>query len=156
MNINFTLLMQAVAFGAFIWFCARFIWPPLMRAIENRQKQIADGLAAGEQGRQSLSRAEKEIAQMLSDAKTRAAEIIAQGEKLRTETVEQAKDEAKTEATRILVAAKAEIAQEATRAKETLRNQVAELAVAGAAKILRREVDAKKHAEMLASIQKQL
>jgi len=156
MNINFTLLMQAVAFGAFIWFCARFIWPPLMRAIENRQKQIADGLAAGEQGRQSLSRAEKEIAQMLSDAKTRAAEIIAQGEKLRTETVEQAKGEAKTEATRILVAAKAEIAQEATRAKETLRNQVAELAVAGAAKILRREVDAKKHAEMLASIQKQL
>ncbi|HEX7270873.1 MAG TPA: F0F1 ATP synthase subunit B [Casimicrobiaceae bacterium] len=156
MNINFTLLMQAVAFGAFIWFCARFIWPPLMRAIENRQKEIADGLAAGEEGRQSLSRAEKEIAQMLSDAKTRAAEIIAQGEKLRTETVEQAKGEAKTEATRILVAAKAEIAQEATRAKETLRNQVAELAVAGAAKILRREVDARKHAEMLASIQKQL
>jgi F-type H+-transporting ATPase subunit b len=156
MNINFTLLMQAVAFGAFIWFCARFIWPPLMRAIENRQREIADGLAAGEEGRQSLSRAEKEIAQMLRDAKTRAAEIIAQGEKLRSETVEQAKGEAKTEAGRILVAAKAEIAQEATRAKEALRDQVAELAVAGAAKILRREVDAKKHAEMLASIQKQL
>jgi len=156
MNINLTLLMQAVAFGAFIWFCWRFIWPPLMRAIETRQKQIADGLAAGEEGRQSLSRAEKQVAQMLSDAKTRAAEIIAQGEKLRNEAVEQAKGEAKTEAGRILTAAKAEIAQEATRAKETLRNQVAELAVAGAAKILRREVDAKKHAEMLAAIQKQL
>jgi len=156
MNINLTLLMQAVAFGAFIWFCWRFIWPPLMRAIENRQKEIADGLAAGEEGRQSLSRAEKEVGKMLSDAKTRAAEIIAQGEKLRSETVEQAKGEAKTEANRILAAAKAEIAQEATRAKEALRNQVAELAVAGAAKILRREVDAKKHAEMLAAIQKQL
>jgi len=156
MNINLTLLMQAVAFGAFIWFCWRFIWPPLMRAIENRQKEIADGLAAGEEGRQSLSRAEREVAKMLSDAKTRASEIIAQGEKLRSETVEQAKGEAKTEANRILATAKAEIAQEATRAKEALRDQVAELAVAGAEKILRREVDARKHAEMLAAIQKQL
>jgi len=156
MNINLTLLMQAVAFGAFIWFCARFIWPPLMRAIETRQKEIADGLAAGEEGRQSLSRAEKEVAKILSDAKGRAAEIIAQGEKLKSEAIEQAKSEAKAEAARIVTAAKAEIAQEATRAKETLRNQVADLAVAGAAKILRREVDARKHAEMLAQIQRQL
>jgi F-type H+-transporting ATPase subunit b len=156
MNINLTLLMQAVAFGVFVWLCARFIWPPLMRAIETRQKTIADGLAAGEEGRQSLSRAEKEVAQMLSDARTRAAEIIAQGEKLRSETVDKAKGEAKAEATRIVAAAKAEIVQEATRAKEALRNQVADLAIAGAAKILGREIDAKKHAEMLASLQKQL
>src|SRR6266700_705845 len=83
MNINLTLLMQAVAFGVFIWFCAKFVWPPLMRAIESRQKQIADGLAAGEEGRQSLSRAEKQIATMLSEAKTRASDIVAQGESSR-------------------------------------------------------------------------
>jgi F-type H+-transporting ATPase subunit b len=156
MNINLTLLMQAVAFAVFIWFCARFVWPPLMRAIEARQKQIADGLAAGEEGRQSLSRAEKEITQMLTEAKTRASDIVAQGEKLKTQTIDQAKADAKTEAERILEAGKAELAQEVSRAKEALRNQVADLAVAGASKILKREVDAKAHADILASLQKQL
>ena len=156
MNMNLTLLVQAAIFGVFIWFCAAFIWPALMRAIGTRQQQIADGLAAGEEGRQSLARAEKQISEMIAQAKTRASEIVAQGEKLRSETVEQAKTDAKTEADRMLTAAKAEIAQEASRAKEALRNQVADLAVAGAAKILKREVDAKAHAELLASIQKQL
>ena len=75
MNFNLTLIMQAVAFTAFIWFCARFIWPPLMRAIETRQKQIADGLAAGEQGRKELAQAEKRDAEMLAEAKARSAEI---------------------------------------------------------------------------------
>jgi len=156
MNINFTLVMQAIAFFVFILFTAKFVWPPLMRAIETRQKQIADGLAAGEEGRLSLSKAEAQIVKLTADAKTRASEIIAQGEKLRTETVEHAKTEAKTEGERILAAAKAEIQQEVMRAKETLRNQVADLAVAGAAQILKREVDPKAHAELLARIQKQL
>jgi F-type H+-transporting ATPase subunit b len=156
MNINLTLLMQAVIFALFIWFCARFIWPVLMRAIGERQKQIADGLAAGEEGRQSLSRAEKQIAQMLTEAKTRASDIVAQGEKLKNETVDQAKSDAEAEADRILAAAKAEIEQEVARAKEALRNQVADLAVAGASQILKREVDAKAHSELLASLQKQL
>jgi F-type H+-transporting ATPase subunit b len=156
MDINLTLLMQAVAFAVFIGFCAKFVWPPLMRAVENRQKQIADGLAAGEEGRQSLSKAETQIAGMMTDAKTRAAEIIAQGEKLKNETIEQSKATAKAEGERIIAAAKAEIEQEVLRAKETLRNQVADLAVAGASKILKREVDPKAHAELLASIQKQL
>ena len=156
MNINFTLFMQAVAFAIFIWFCARFVWPHLMRAIEVRQKQIADGLAAGEEGRQSLSRAEKQIAQMMTEAKTRASDIVAQGEKLKSETIDQARIDAKTEGERIIAAAKAEIAQEVSRAKEALRNQVADLAVAGASQILKREVDAKAHAEILAALQKQL
>jgi F-type H+-transporting ATPase subunit b len=156
MNINLTLLMQAVAFGVFIWFCARFVWPPLMRAIETRQQQIADGLAAGEEGRQSLSRSEKRIAEMMTEAKARAAEIVAQGEKLRSETVEHSHTEAQAEADRIIAAAKAEIEQEVQRAKEALRGRVADLAVAGAAKILKREVDAKAHAELLADLQKQL
>ncbi len=156
MNINLTLLMQAVAFFVFILFCSKFIWPPLMRAIDTRQKQIADGLAAGEEGRQSLSKAEARIAEMMTDAKARVSEIIAQGEKLKSETIEQSKDAAKVEGDRIIAAAKAEIQQEVLRAKESLRNQVADLAVAGAAKILKREVDPKAHAELLAEIRKQL
>jgi F-type H+-transporting ATPase subunit b len=156
MNLNLTLFVQAAIFGVFIWFCAKFIWPVLMKAIDTRQKQIADGLAAGEEARQSLARTGTQITSMITDAKTRASEIIAQGEKLKSETIDQAKSQAKVEADRILAAAKAEIAQEATRAKEALRNQVAALAVAGAAKILKREVDPKAHAEMLASLEKQL
>ncbi|NDP41225.1 MAG: F0F1 ATP synthase subunit B [Aromatoleum sp.] len=156
MDINLTLLMQAVAFAAFIWFTAKFVWPPLMHAIETRQKQIADGLAAGEQGKQSLASAEKRIAEMLAEAKSRSHEIIVQGEKLGSETIEAAKTEAKVEADRIITAAKAEIQQEVARAKESLRNQVSDLAVAGATKILKREVDAKAHADLLAAIRQEL
>ena len=155
MNINLTLVMQAVAFFAFIWFCARFIWPPLMQAIETRQKQIAEGLAAGEAGKKSLATTEKRIAEMLTEAKSRSSEIIAQGDKLKTETIEAAKSEAKAEGERIVAAAKAEIEQEVARAKESLRNQLADLAVAGARQILQREVDPKAHADLLAAIQKQ-
>ncbi|TMG82580.1 MAG: F0F1 ATP synthase subunit B [Betaproteobacteria bacterium] len=156
MNINLTLLMQAVAFFAFILFTAKFVWPPLMRAIETRQKQIADGLAAGEEGRHNLVNAEKRIAEMLSEAKARATEIVAQGEKLKSDAVDRARTDAEAEANRILAAAKSEIEQEVYRAKEALRGQVAELAVAGASRILRREVDAKAHADLLAEIEKQL
>jgi F-type H+-transporting ATPase subunit b len=156
MNINLTLLMQAVAFAAFIWFTAKFIWPPLMRAIETRQKTIADGLAAGEQGRQSLASAEKRMGELLNEAKARSAEIVAQGEKFRVETVEEAKAEAKAEAERIMAGARAEIEQEVARAKEHLRQQVATLAVAGAEKILAREVDAKAHADLLDAIKRQI
>ena len=156
MNINLTLIMQAVAFAAFIWFCARFVWPPLMNAIEARRKSIADGLAAGEQGRASLASAEKRTAEVLAQAKAQAGEIVALGEKFKAETIERAKAEAKAEAERIVSAAKAEIAQEVARAKESLRASVADLAVAGAAKILKREVDAKAHADLLREIQRQL
>jgi F-type H+-transporting ATPase subunit b len=156
MNINLTLFMQATAFAAFIWFTARFVWPHLMRAIEARQKAIADGLAAGEQGRQNLATAEKRASEVVADARSKASEIVAQGEKFKAETMEHAKAEAKAEADRIVAAAKAEIAQEVARAKESLRNQVAELAVAGASRILKREVDAKAHADLLREIQKQL
>ncbi len=156
MNINLTMLMQAIIFAIFIWLCARYIWPVLMQAIGRRQQQIADGLAAGEEGKQSLARTEKRIAEMLTEAKTRAADIVAQGEKLKTDTVEEARTQAQAEGDRLIVAAKAEIQQEVQRAKDALRGQVAELAVAGAAKILKREVDAKAHAELLAALQKQL
>jgi len=156
MNINLTLIMQAAAFAAFIWFTAKFVWPPLMRAVETRQKQIADGLAAADEGRKSLANAEKRISDLVGEARTKASEIVAQGEKFRHETVEQAKAEAKAEADRIVAAAKAEIAQEIARAKEDLRHQVSTLAIAGAEKILKREVDAKAHADLLAEIQRQV
>ena len=156
MNINLTLIMQAVAFAAFIWFTARFVWPPLMGAIEARRKTIADGLAAGEQGRANLANAEKRASDLLAQAKTQAGEIVALGEKFKAETMEHAKVEAKAEADRIVAAAKAEITQEVARAKESLRTAVAELAVAGASKILKREVDPKAHADLLREIQGQL
>jgi F-type H+-transporting ATPase subunit b len=156
MNFNLTLVMQAASFLAFIWFCAHFIWPPLMRAIETRQKQIADGLAAGEAGRHELANAEKRMAEMLSEAKAKSSEIVATGERFKSETIEQAKVEAKAEAERIINAAKAEIQQEVARAKEQLRDAVADLAVAGASKILKKDVDAKVHADLLAQLKREL
>ena len=156
MNMNLTLVMQAVAFFAFILFTAKFVWPPLIRAIETRQRQISEGLQAGEQGRQSLSTAEKRIGAMLDEAKQKAAEIVAQGEKFRAETVEAARGEAQAEKDRIVASGRSEIEQELTRAKEQLRNQVADLAVAGAARILKREVDANAHADLLAAIRTEL
>ncbi|GDX59343.1 ATP synthase subunit b [Nitrosomonadaceae bacterium] len=156
MNINFTLFSQAAAFAVFIWFTVKFVWPPLMRAIEDRQKTIADGLAAGERGKHQLELASHRSSDALKEAKQRAADIIAQAEKRASQIIEEAKGTAKDESDRIIVGAKAEVDQEVFRAKETLRQQVADLAVAGAAKILRREVDAKTHAELLISIKAEL
>jgi len=156
MNINFTLFAQALVFTAFIWFTVKFVWPPLLRAIEARQKQIADGLAAGERGKKSLEVSSKQAEQTIQEARARAAEIIVQAEKRDAQMIEEAKAAAKAEGDREKAAAKADIQQEASRAREQLREQVAALAVAGAEKILRREVDAKAHAELLEGIKKQL
>lgn len=156
MNINFTLFAQAMAFAIFIWFTVRFVWPPLMRAVENRQKTIADGLAAGERGRQELELASHRSGDVIREAKQRAADIITQAEKRAAEIVDEAKVSAREEGGRILTGAKAEVEQEVFRAREALRQQVADLALAGAAKILRREVDAKTHADLLASIKADL
>jgi F-type H+-transporting ATPase subunit b len=156
MSFNLTLIAQAVAFALFIWFTVKFVWPPLLRAIEARQKSIADGLAAGEQGRKSLEVSSKQAEQAIQDARSRAAEIVTQAEQRAAQVVEEAKANAKAEGEREKSAAKAEIQQEVSRAREKLRDQVAALAVAGAEKILRREVDAKAHADLLDGIKKQL
>lgn len=156
MNINFTLISQAMAFAIFIWFTVRFVWPPLMRAIENRQKTIAEGLAAGERGKRELELASQRSGDVVREAKQRASDIIAQAEKRAAEIVDEAKVAAREEGDRILVGAKAEVEQEVFRAKESLRQQVADLALAGATKILRREVDEKAHAELLASLKAEL
>jgi len=156
MSINLTLFVQAIVFAAFIWFTIKVVWPPLLRAIESRQKNIADGLAAAEQGRKSLETSNKKAEDVSREARDRAAELIAQAEKRGAELIEEAKAAAKEESAREKAAAKAEIEQEVARAREQLRDQVAMLAVAGAEKILRRDVDAKAHADLLSSIKGQL
>lgn len=156
MNINLTLFAQALTFAAFIGFTVKFIWPFMLRAIETRQKTIADGLAAAEQGKKSLETSTRQAGQAIEEARARAGDIIAQAEKRASEMVEEARDAAKTEGEREKAAAKAEIEQEVSRAREQLRAQVAMLALAGAEKILRREVDAKAHAQLLDSIKGQL
>jgi F-type H+-transporting ATPase subunit b len=156
MNLNLTLVAQAITFTAFIWFTVKFVWPHMLRAIESRQKTIADGLAAAEQGRRSLEQSTRQAEDAVNQARSRAAEILAQAEKRAAQLVDEARSAAKEEGNREKTAAKAEIAQEVTRAREQLRNQVASLAVAGAEKILRREVDARAHADLLESIKRQL
>lgn len=156
MNINLTLFAQALVFAAFIWFTAKLIWPYMVRAIETRQKTIADGLAAAEQGRRSLEVSARQAHEEVKKARERAAEVLAQAERRAAQMVEEAKSAAKEEGNREKAAAKAEIEQELTRAREQLRDHVASLAVAGAERILRREVDARAHADLLDAIKKQL
>ena len=156
MNLTLTIVAQAIAFALFIWFTVAVVWPPLLRAIEKRQKQIADGLAEAERGRSSLADAQKQTEVLLKEARDRAHELMAQAEKSANQRVEDAKVQAKTEADRIVASAQAQIGQEVQAAKQQLREQVAALAVAGAEKILKREVDAKAHADMLNQLKAQL
>ncbi len=156
MNLTFSLVAEAITFAAFIWFTVKFVWPPMLRAIEARQKTIADGLAAADQGRRSLEQSTQQAEEAMRQARDRAAEIIGQAEKRAAQLVDEARTAAKEEGNREKAAAKAEISQEFSRAREQLRDHVASLAVAGAEKILRREVDAKAHAELLEQIKRQL
>ena len=156
MNINFTLFAQAIVFAAFIWFTVKFVWPPLLRAIEQRQKTIADGLAAGECGRQELEAAGKRAHDELARARGRVGEIIDSAQKRDSQMLDEAKTAARAEADRILAAARADIDQQILQAREMLREQVAALAVAGAEKILRREVNAKTHGEMLDQLKREI
>ena len=156
MNFNLTLVAQAVTFALFVWFTVRFIWPYMLRAIEARQKTVADGLAAAEQGRRALEQSAQQADAAMQQARGRAAEVLAQTEKRSAQLIDEARTAAKQEGSREKAAAQAEIEQQVTRAREQLRDQVAALALAGAEKILRREVDAKAHAELLESIKRQL
>ncbi|MHB1076168.1 F0F1 ATP synthase subunit B [Thiobacillus sp.] len=156
MNFNATLIGQSVTFIFFVWFCMKFVWPPIMNALETRKKQIADGLAAADRGKHELELAAKKAGDNMRDAKAQAAEVIAQAEKRAAQIIEEAKVAAKEEGDRQLAAAQANIAQETNRARESLREQVAGLAVAGAEKILRREVNAQTHADLLGQLKAEL
>jgi F-type H+-transporting ATPase subunit b len=156
MNINLTLIGQSITFALFVWFCMKFIWPPIMAALEARRKEIADGLAAAERGHHAHELAEKRAAKHIKEAKGQASDIITQAQKRAGEIVEEAKGDAKTEAERIVTGANAEIEQEINRAREHLRHEVVSLAIAGAEKVLKREVDKDAHASTLTELATQL
>jgi len=156
MNLNLTLVAQAITFSAFIWFTVKFVWPYMLRAIETRQKTIADGLAAAEQGRRSLELSKREAEDAVNQARARGSEILGQAEKRAAQLIDEARGAAQQEGNREKAAAKAEIEQEVSRAREELRERVASLVVAGAERILRREVDVRAHADLLEAIKRQL
>ena len=156
MDINATLWGQSITFIVFVWFCMKFIWPPLMGVLETRRKTIADGLAAGEKGRHELELAEKHAVDIVKKAKHDATDVIAAADRRAAEIADQAKDTAAAEAKRIVEAARAEIDQELNRVREQLRESVSKLAVAGASRILEKEVDARTHAQLLESVVRQL
>jgi F-type H+-transporting ATPase subunit b len=156
MNINATLFVQALSFAFLIWFAVKFIWPPLNRAIDERNKRIADGLAAAEKGKAALIEAERKGEAEMKSARERASGVLGDSEKRGAQIVEEAKAAAKVEADRIIAGAREQIAAEVAKAKTELREQVAALAVAGAEKILQREVDAQAHAEMLGKLKAQI
>ena len=156
MNINLTMIGQTITFIIFVWFCMKFIWPPIMDALNERRKTIADGLAAAEEGQRQREQGQVDADQIIDQAKSQAQEIISRAEKRGSEVVADAKDKAREEGERILDAARGEIEMEANRAREQLRGQVAQLAVAGAQQILSKEVDSKAHEQMLADLAKSL
>ncbi len=156
MNINLTLIGQSITFAIFVWFCYAYVWPPLVTALTERQKKIADGLAAAERGQHEQELAEKKAAEYLKDAKGQASDIINQAQKRANEIVDDAKGDARTEAGRIKAGADAEIEQEINRAREHLRQEVVVLAISGAEKVLKREVDKEAHASSLNELAAQL
>jgi F-type H+-transporting ATPase subunit b len=156
MNINATLIGESITFFIFVWFCMKYVWPPIMNSLNERKKLIADGLAAGERGRNELELASKSASQHLLEAKQKSGEIVAAADKRAAQIIDEAKQAAKVEADRIFAGAQANVAQEVVRAREALRSQVAELAVAGAEKILRREINSATHADLLTAIQNEL
>jgi len=152
MNFNATIIGQIISFAVFAWFCTKFIWPVIIKVLDDRQAKIADGLAAAEKGQHELELAEKRATEILREGKEKSKEFIDQAQKRHDEIVDGAKDDAREEGQRILTAARAEIEQDRQEAKEALRAEVSALAIAGAEQILMREVDKNAHNEVLDKI----
>ncbi len=149
MNFNATLIGQSITFLVFVWFCMKYIWPPLMAVLEERTARISEGLAAAEQGQKDLEEAQSKVSESLNDAKQRAQEIINQAQKRTNEIVDESKDTAVEEAEKIKIAASSDIDQQINSAREQLSKEVSGIALAGAERILKREIDAKTHAAVL-------
>ena len=152
MNMNATLLGQAIAFALFVWFCMKYVWPPIMEAIEERQKKIADGLSAAERAAKDLDLAQANASDQLKEAKRAATEIIEQANKRKGQILEEAREEALTERQKILTQGEAELESERKRTRDELRKQVATLAVIGAEKILERSIDIEAQKDILDNI----
>ena len=149
MNFNATLIGQSITFLVFVWVCMKYIWPPIMAALEERNARISDGLAAAEQGQKDLEDAQSKVSNSLNDAKQQAQEIINQAQKRANEIVDESKGTAREEAEKIKIAASSDIDQQINSAREQLRKEVSSIALAGAEQILKREIDAKTHAAVL-------
>jgi F-type H+-transporting ATPase subunit b len=156
MNINATLLVQIIAFGALIWFTMKFVWPPLVNAIDERTQKIADGLAAADKARADLASANERIEQELATARNETAKRLSDAERRALGIIEEAKAKATEEGNKIVAAAKVEAEQQSVKAREALREQVATLAVKGAEQILRKEVNAGVHADLLGRLKTEL
>ncbi|MCR5866331.1 MULTISPECIES: F0F1 ATP synthase subunit B [Aquincola] len=156
MNINSTLFLQAVVFAILVWFSMRYIWPPITKALDERARKIADGLAAADKAKSELAQANQRVEQQLSAARDDAGKRLADAERLAQSIVEEAKQRANDEGAKIVAAAKAEADQAIVQAREALREQVAALAVKGAEQILRREVNASVHADLLQRLKTEL
>ncbi|MBJ7474791.1 MAG: F0F1 ATP synthase subunit B [Betaproteobacteria bacterium] len=156
MNLNATLFAQMVVFFILWWVVAKFVWPPLIKALDERAAKVADGLAAAEKGKVDLDLATKRADQALAEAKNEGTQRIAEAEKRAQQSAEEIKQNAQTEAARIIAQAKSEAEQQVIRARDVLRNEVAVLAVKGAEQILRREVDPKAHAALLDQLKAEL
>lgn len=149
MNLNITLVIQLIVFVALGWVTMRYIWPPLIGALEERQRKIADGLISAEKAEKSLVEAKANATEILKEARVQATKIIDQANRRSNELVDEARGTAIAEGQRLLADARQEVVLESTRAREQLRREVAGIAVAGASKLLGREVDAKAHADLL-------
>ena len=156
MDINMTLIGQSIAMIVFVWFCMKFIWPPLLAAIEERQEKIAEGLAAADKGQESLAKATAESEGIVDEARKQATTILDQANARANEIVADGKADGVKERERQLSEAKSEIEQEANRAREELRGQVSAIAVASAEKILEREIDGKQHEDILGKLAAEL
>ncbi len=156
MSINATLIGQMITFALLVWFTMKYVWPPIMQALEERKKKISEGLAAAEKGQHAMDLAEKRATGLLREAKDQAADIVSLAQKRAGELVEDSKQSARVEGERIVTAAKSEIDREIQKAKEGLRQQVATLAVSAAEQILRQEVDRSKHKEIIDNLDKAL
>ena len=149
MNFNATLIGQSITFLVFVWFCMKFVWPPIMQALTERKGRIAEGLAAADRGKHEQELAQERASELLHEAKQQAAEVISRADKRAAEIVEEAKADAVEEGERLKAAAQAEIEQEVNRAREALRGQVVEIATAGASRILKRELDAAANEDLI-------
>ena len=152
MNMNATLILQSIAMMVFVWFCMKFIWPPLLQAMDERRARIADGLAASDRAEKALAEANQEVERQIKAARDKAGEIVEQANQRHSQILAQAKDDAMDERKRQVAAGEAEITQSANQAREELRATVASLAVLGAGQILAREVDENTHRELLTKL----
>jgi F-type H+-transporting ATPase subunit b len=149
MNLNATLFIQTIVFLILGWVTMKFIWPPLIAAIEERQRKIAEGLASAEKGEKSLAEAHAAANEIVKEARVQATKIIDQANRRSNEIVEEARGAALAEGQRLISEAREEVALETSRARQQLSKEVAALAVAGASRLLGREIDAKAHADIL-------